>query len=68
LAEASGEKAIWELNYGDISSWDLDEEAGLWILTISDFETSGGNIIGDIEISVEDPEGLPGDSFPLVYE
>jgi hypothetical protein len=55
LAEAGLERAIWELNYGDISSWegDISERT----LTIPDFQSSSGNVMGEIEIKVTDPEG-----------
>lgn len=52
LAEAGVERAIWELNYGDILSWSGD--SSLRTMTISDFQASGGNVIGDIEIRVEE--------------
>jgi len=55
LAEAGVERAIWELNYGDISSWTGDDT--LRTMGISSFQTSDGNVIGDIEIRVEDPDG-----------
>ncbi|UCC38194.1 MAG: hypothetical protein JSV96_10080 [Candidatus Aminicenantes bacterium] len=55
LAEAGVERAIWELNYGDISDWSGDES--LRTMTISSFNTSDGNVIGDIEIRVENPGG-----------
>ncbi len=55
LAEAGVERAIWELNYGDISTWDGDNS--LRTMTILSFQTPDGNVIGDIKISVEDPEG-----------
>lgn len=50
LAEAGAERAIWEINHGDISAWDVDD--GLRTLMISDFQDAEGNVIGDIEISV----------------
>lgn len=53
LAEAGIERAIWELNYGDISSWAGDDT--LRTMTINDFQTSGGTVIGDIVINVADP-------------
>lgn len=56
LAEAGVERAIWELNYGDISTWGGD--SSLRTKAITSFQASGGNVIGDIEISVHDPEGL----------
>jgi len=55
LAEAGVERAIWELNYGDISTWAGD--ISLRTMTISSFQTPDGNVIGDIEIRVEDPDG-----------
>jgi len=54
LAEAGVERTIWELNYGDILTWEGD--SSLRTLTISDFQTSGGSVIGDIEISITNPE------------
>jgi len=55
LAEAGVDRAIWELNYGDISTWDGD--SSLRTMTISSFQTFDGNVMGDIEIRVEDPDG-----------
>jgi len=55
LAEAGVERAIWELNYGDITTWAGD--SSLRTMTISSFQTPDGNVIGDIEIRVEDTEG-----------
>ena len=55
LAEAGIERAIWEMNGGDISTWSGDED--LRTMEISDFQASGGNVIGDIQISVTDPGG-----------
>jgi Tfp pilus assembly protein PilX len=55
LAEAGVERAIWELNYGDITTWDGD--SSLRTMTISSFQTPDGNVIGDIEIRVEDLDG-----------
>ncbi len=53
LAEAGVERAIWELNYGDISTW--TGSTHLRTMTISSFQAPGGKIIGDIEIRVEEP-------------
>jgi len=53
LAEAGIERAIWELNYGDISSWTGDDT--LRTMSISSLQASGGNVIGDIEIRVVEP-------------
>ncbi len=55
LAEAGVERAIWELKYGDISSWNGDSSSRT--LTISSFQASDGIAIGDIDITVSDPEG-----------
>ncbi len=55
LAEAGIERAIWEINYGDMSSWEGDTSERT--LTISDFQTSDGKVMGDIEINVTNPEG-----------
>lgn len=55
LAEAGVERAIWELNHGDISSWAGD--SSLRTLTISSFQVAGGTAAGDIEISVTNPYG-----------
>jgi hypothetical protein len=55
LAEAGVERAIWELNYGDITTWAGD--SSLRAMTISSFQTPDGNVIGDIEIRVEDLDG-----------
>ncbi len=58
LAEAGVERAIWELNNGNISNWE-----GNYLqrtLTISNFQASGGDVVGDIEIEVMYPyEGYP---------
>ncbi|MFB0564734.1 MAG: hypothetical protein ACETWK_03555 [Candidatus Aminicenantaceae bacterium] len=53
LAEAGAERGIWELRYGDVSTWEGDDT--LRTLAISDFKSSEGNVIGDIEISIIDP-------------
>ena len=55
LAEAGVERAIWELNYGDISTWNGDDT--LRTKTITSFQASGGGVIGDIDISVYNPDG-----------
>ncbi|MFC2169759.1 hypothetical protein ACFLRM_04250 [Acidobacteriota bacterium] len=51
LAEAAVERAIWELNFGDISSWG---EGPPWQTTLSDIQAAGGDILGDININVID--------------
>ncbi len=53
LAEAGVERAIWELNHGDISTWEGDDN--LRTKTISTFQASGGTDVGDIDIEVIDP-------------
>jgi len=53
LAEAGVERAIWELNYGDISSWTGDDT--LRTMGIPSFQAAGGNVIGDVGIRVVDP-------------
>jgi hypothetical protein len=60
LAEAGIERTIWELNYGDVTGWDGDSSERT--LTISDFKTAAGAVVGDIEISITDPEG----DYPVV--
>ena len=55
LAEAGVERAIWEMNHGDISIWKGD--SNLRRLTISSIQAPEGNVIGDIEIRVEEPDG-----------
>jgi len=53
LAEAGVDRAIWELNYGDISGWTGDDT--LRTMDISSFQAAGGNVIGDVGIKVVDP-------------
>jgi Tfp pilus assembly protein PilX len=55
LAEAGVERAIWELNYGNISSWSGSSASRT--LTIPNFTASDGDVIGDIAITVSDPAG-----------
>lgn len=55
LAEAGIERAIWEINKGNISDWNGD--SSLRTLTISKFQAADGNIIGDIEIRIANPGG-----------
>ncbi len=54
LAEAGIERALWELNFGDITTWDGD--SSLRTLTVTSFQTPSGNIAGDFEIKVYNPE------------
>ncbi len=55
LAEAGVDRVIWELNYGDISTWKGDSTSRT--LTISSYQAPESQVIGDIEIRVEDPDG-----------
>ncbi len=55
LAEAGIERAIWELNHGNILTWTGDDT--LRTLNISSFQTSDGRVIGDISIRIENPLG-----------
>jgi len=55
LAEAGIERAIWAMNEQNTSTWSGD--ADLRTMTISDFQSSDGNVMGDIQISIADPEG-----------
>ena len=52
LAEAGVERAIWELNHGNIANWEGDEN--LKTLTISSFQASGGTDVGGIVIEVSE--------------
>ncbi len=54
LAEAGIERALWELNFGDITTWDGDST--LRTLAITSFQTPSGNVAGDIEIKVYNSE------------
>jgi len=60
LSEAGIDRAIWEINYGDISTWQGDSSERT--LTIPDIQTSNGNILGDIEINVTNPNG----EYPVI--
>ncbi len=55
LAEAGVERAIWEMNQGDISSWKGNDK--FRVLTISSIQAPEVNVIGDIEIRIEEPDG-----------
>jgi len=55
LAEAGIERAIWELNYGSIGTW--DGETNNRALDITDLQAASGNGIGDILISIQAPLG-----------
>jgi Tfp pilus assembly protein PilX len=60
LAEAGVERAIWELNFGDISTWsgNLLERN----LTLTSVQTAQGFVIGSIDITVLNPAS----DYPLV--
>ncbi|MFC2168357.1 hypothetical protein ACFLRW_05170 [Acidobacteriota bacterium] len=60
LSEAGVESAIWELNYGDITSWEGDSTQKT--ASFSSVQTSGGEVAGDFDVIVYDPEG----SNPIV--
>ena len=55
LAEAGVERAIWELNYGNITTW--SGSSSQRTLTMSNVQSSGGVVIGSISIVVNDPAG-----------
>jgi len=55
LAEAGVERAIWELNHGNILTWGGDDT--LRTLSLSSFQAFDGSVIGDIDIRVVDPLG-----------
>jgi len=55
LAEAGIERAIWAMNEQNTSTWNGDDD--LRTMAISDFQSSGGNVIGNIMISIFTPEG-----------
>jgi len=56
LAEAGIERAIWEVNFGDISSWSGTGTERT--LSISNFTAADGTVIGDISIIVYNPQLL----------
>ena len=60
LAEAGVERAIWELNFGDISTWTGDTTARM--LTLSSVTTCQGDAVGDIFICISNPNS----SSPIV--
>jgi len=53
LAEAGIERAIWELNHGDISTWSGSSSERT--MPIADFTASSGAVIGNIAITVYNP-------------
>jgi hypothetical protein len=59
LAEAGLERAIWELNSGDILSWSKPFPTSTErTLNISNFTAANGAVIGNISTTVYDPQGL----------
>lgn len=53
LAEAGVERAIWELNYGDVSTWsgDLLKRS----LALTSVQTADGLVVGNVEIEIQNP-------------
>lgn len=50
LAEAGVERAIWEMNYGDIKTW--SGSTAQRTLAVNNFAASNGSVVGDIAVSV----------------
>jgi hypothetical protein len=55
LAEGGVERAIWELNHGDISTWSGSSEHRT--LTIAGVTAANGTNVGSVAIAVSDPAG-----------
>jgi len=55
LAEAGIDRAIWELNSGDISTWSGDSQARTF--SFDSFQPHGGGISGNVSVTVLDPFG-----------
>jgi hypothetical protein len=55
LAEAGIERAIWELNYGSIWTWEGDPNNRT--LALSELQAANGNGIGDVVVSIQSPLG-----------
>jgi hypothetical protein len=55
LAKVGIERAVWELNHGNISSWQGNSQVRT--MTISSFQDLKGQVMGDVEIKVERPDG-----------
>ena len=55
LSEAGVERAIWELNYGDIDTWAGDSMNRL--LNLASVQSSGGAVLGDIVVTISDLGG-----------
>ncbi len=60
LAQTGIEKAIWEMNNGDISSW--DGNSTMRTLTLSRVQSPEGEETGDVEIKVK----WPHEKYPVV--
>jgi len=60
LAEAGIERAIWELNYGSIWTWEGDPNNRN--LALLDLKAANENEVGDVLVSVQSPLG----QFPFV--
>jgi len=55
LAEAGVERAIWELNHGDMFAWSGDST--MRTMAVPSFQSSAEKVMGDIDIKVTYPEG-----------
>jgi hypothetical protein len=55
LAEAGIDRAIWELNSGDISTWSGDSQ--IRTFSFDSFQPHGGGIDGNVSVTVLDPFG-----------
>src|SRR5512138_3366148 len=53
LAEAGIERAIWEINFGNIASWSGDLLNRT--LTLPGVQAANGDVAGDIDIEVQNP-------------
>ncbi len=60
LAQTGIEKAIWEMNNGDISSWEGDST--MRVLTLSSVQSPEGKETGDVEVRVK----WPYEQYPVV--
>lgn len=54
LAEAGVERAIWELNFGDISTW--SESSTLRTLTVSSIRPHASGFTGSFQVEVTNPD------------
>ena len=53
LAEAGVERAIWEMNFGNISSWSGDSFTRS--LTLNSITTADGQVVGGVQIQIQNP-------------